>query len=153
MTELKEGQKAPFFEGTDQNGNKITLEDYKGKKLVLYFYPKDNTSGCTDEACNLRDHYRDLMDRGFAVVGVSPDSEKSHQKFAGKYDLPFPLIADTEKEILTAYGAWGEKKMYGKTFMGVLRTTFIINEEGVIEEVIKKVDTKNHTEQIYKLYE
>ncbi len=153
MKELKEGQKAPFFDGTDQSGNKIRLDDFKGKKLLLYFYPKDNTPGCTDEACNLRDNYKDLLAKGFVIIGVSPDSEKSHQKFAGKHDLPFPLIADTEKKILTDYGAWGEKKMYGKTFMGVLRTTFIINEEGMIEKIIKKVDTKKHTEQIYKLYE
>jgi len=152
MTELKEGHKAPFFEGTDQNGNKISLDDFTGKKLVLYFYPKDNTSGCTDEACNLRDNYNDLLSKGFAVVGISPDSDKSHQKFAGKHNLPFPLISDTDKKILSDYGAWGEKKMYGKTFMGVLRTTFIINEEGNIEKMVKKVDTKNHTEQIYKLY-
>lgn len=153
MTELKAGQKAPFFQGTDQNGNQISLDDYRGKKLVLYFYPKDNTPGCTNEACNLRDNYNELIDRGFAIVGVSPDSEKSHQKFAGKHNLPFPLIADTEKKIMSDYGAWGEKKMYGRTFMGVLRTTFIINEEGIIEEVIKKVDTKNHADQIYKMYE
>ena len=132
MKEIKEGQKAPFFDVTDQSGNKIRLDDFKGKKLVLYFYPKDNTPGCTDEACNLRDNYKDLLAKGFVVLGVSPDSEKSHQKFAGKHDLPFPLIADTEKKIMTVYGAWGEKKMYGKTFMGVLRTTFIINEEGII---------------------
>ncbi len=153
MTELKAGQKAPFFEGTDQNDNKISLDDFKGRKLVLYFYPKDNTPGCTDEACNLRDNYNDLIKKGFTVLGISPDSEKSHQKFASKHNLPFPLISDTEKKIMSDYGTWGEKKMYGKKFMGVLRTTFIINEEGIIEEVIKKVDTKKHTEQIYKLYE
>ncbi len=152
MTELKEGHKAPFFEGTDQNGDKISLDDFSGKKLVLYFYPKDNTPGCTDEACNLRDNYNDLLAKGFAVVGISPDSDKSHQKFAGKHNLPFPLISDTDKKILSDYGAWGEKKMYGKTFMGVIRTTFIINEEGNIEKIVKKVDTKNHTEQIYNLY-
>lgn len=153
MTELKAGQEAPFFQGKDQNGNEISLDDYRGKKLVLYFYPKDNTPGCTNEACNLRDNYDELIERGFAVVGISPDSEKSHQKFAGKHNLPFPLISDTEKKIMSDYGAWGSKKMYGKSFLGVLRTTFIINEEGIIEDVIKKVDTKNHAEQIYKLYE
>ncbi|MEE4214672.1 MAG: thioredoxin-dependent thiol peroxidase [Bacteroidales bacterium] len=152
MTELKAGQEAPFFQGKDQNGNKISLDDYRGKKLVLYFYPKDNTPGCTNEACNLRDNYDELIERGFAVVGISPDSEKSHQKFAGKHNLPFPLISDTEKKIMSDYGAWGNKKMYGRSFLGVLRTTFIINEEGIIEDVIKKVDTKNHAEQIYKLY-
>ncbi|HDZ41526.1 MAG TPA: thioredoxin-dependent thiol peroxidase [Bacteroidetes bacterium] len=153
MKEPEAGQKAPFFEGNDQNGNKISLDDYKGKKLVLYFYPKDNTPGCTDEACNLRDNYNDLIEKGFAVVGISPDSDKSHQKFADKHNLPFPLIADPGKKIMSEYGTWGEKKMYGKSFTGVLRTTFIINEEGNIEEVIKKVDTKKHAEQIYKLYE
>ncbi len=152
MTELKEGQKAPFFTGTDQNGNHVKLDDFKGKKLVLYFYPKDNTPGCTDEACNLRDNYTELLDKGFAVVGVSPDSDKSHINFAGRHNLPFPLISDTDKKILSDYGAWGEKKMYGKAFMGVLRTTFIIDEEGNIEKIIKKVDTKQHTDQIFKLY-
>jgi len=153
MTELKEGQKAPFFEGTDQSGNIIKLDDFKGKKLLLYFYPKDDTPGCTNEACNLRDNYKDLLAKGFSIVGVSPDSEKSHQKFAGKYDLPFPLIADPDKKIIKDYGVWGEKKLYGKTSMGLLRTTFIISEEGIIEKIIKKVDTKNHSLQIYKLYE
>lgn len=153
MAELKEGQSAPLFEGTDQDGKKIKLDDFKGKKVILYFYPKDNTPGCTNEACNLRDNYRDLLDKGFAIIGVSPDSQKSHQKFAGKFELPFPLIADTEKKILADYGAWGQKKMYGKSFMGVKRKTFIIDEEGKIEKIISKVDTKKHTEQIYKLYE
>jgi len=153
MTKLKEGQKAPFFEGTDQNGNKISLDDFKGRKLVLYFYPKDNTPGCTSEACSLRDNYSDMIDRGFAVVGVSADSEKSHLKFAEKYDLPFPLIADTEKKIMTDWGAFGEKKMYGKSFLGIIRTTFIVSEDGIIEKIIKKVDTKNHATQIFSLFE
>ncbi|MDZ7739567.1 MAG: thioredoxin-dependent thiol peroxidase [Bacteroidales bacterium] len=153
MTKLKEGQEAPFFEGTDQSGNTIRLDDFKGKKLVLYFYPKDNTPGCTKEACNLRDNYKDLLAKEFAIVGVSPDSVKSHQKFAGKYDLPFPLISDTDKKIMSDYGTWGEKKMFGKTSLNVLRTTFVIDEKGIIEKIIKKVDTKAHTEQIYKLYE
>ena len=153
MTKLKEGQKAPFFEGKDQNGNIITLNDFKGKKLVLYFYPKDNTPGCTSESCNLRDNYNDFIQKGFAVVGVSGDSEKSHMKFAEKYELPFPLLADTEKKIMTDYGTFGEKKMYGKTFLGVNRTTFIISEDGVIEKIIRKVDTKEHTGQIFSLYE
>ncbi len=152
MIQLKEGDKAPFFEGIDQDGKKISLNDFSGKKLVLYFYPKDNTSGCTAEACNLRDNYDDLLSKGFAVVGVSPDSEKSHKGFAGKYSLPFPLIADTEKKILTDYGVWGEKKMYGKTYFGVIRTTFIIDERGMIEKIISKVDTKGHTDQIYSMY-
>lgn len=153
MAKLEEGRKAPFFEGTDQSGNTIRLDDFKGKKLVLYFYPKDNTPGCTNEACNLRDNYKDLLAKDFAVAGVSPDSIQSHQKFAGKYDLPFPLISDPEKKIMSDYGVWGEKKMYGKSFLGVQRTTFIIDEEGIIEKIIKKVDTKEHTDQIYKLYE
>ncbi|MEZ4999663.1 MAG: thioredoxin-dependent thiol peroxidase [Bacteroidales bacterium] len=153
MTKLKEGQKAPFFEGKDQNGNIVKLDDFKGKKLVLYFYPKDNTPGCTSEACNLRDNYSEFIERGFAVIGVSGDSEKSHIKFAEKYDLPFPLIADTEKKIMTDYGTFGEKKMYGKTFLGINRTTFIISEDGIIEKIIKKVDTKEHTGQIFSLYE
>ena len=132
MTNLKVGDNAPVFKGIDQNGKEVLLENFKGKKLVLYFYPKDNTPGCTNEACNLRDNYDELTDKGFAVVGISPDSEKSHQKFAGKHNLPFPLISDTEKKIMSDYGAWGSKKMYGKSFLGVLRTTFIINEEGII---------------------
>ena len=152
MAQLKEGQKAPLFEGTDQDGNIIRLKDYTGKKVILYFYPKDNTPGCTKEACNLRDNYHELLNKGFAVLGVSPDTEKSHKGFAEKYTLPFPLIADTGKKIMSDYGAWGEKKMYGKTVTGVLRTTFIIDEKGIIEKVIRKVDTEAHTEQIFKLY-
>jgi len=152
MGHLKEGSKAPMFEGIDQNGNTIKLTDFAGKKLVLYFYPKDNTPGCTTEACNLRDNYDSFIKKGFAVVGVSPDSEKSHKGFAGKYSLPFPLIADTSTKILNDFGVWGEKKMYGKSYMGVLRTTFIIDEKGVIEKIIEKVDTADHTEQIFKMY-
>jgi thioredoxin-dependent peroxiredoxin len=141
-----------MFEGIDQNGNTIKLTDFAGKKLVLYFYPKDNTPGCTTEACNLRDNYDQFVKKGFAVVGVSPDSEKSHKGFAGKYSLPFPLIADTSTKIMNDYGVWGEKKMYGKSYMGVLRTTFIIDEKGLIEKIIEKVDTADHTEQIFKMY-
>jgi len=152
MIQLKEGSKAPLFEGIDQEGKKVKLSDFAGKKVILYFYPKDNTSGCTAEACNLRDNYDALLKKGFAVVGVSPDSEKSHKGFAGKYSLPFPLIADTEKKILTDYGVWGEKKMYGKSYMGVLRTTFIIDEKGIIDKIISKVDTGDHTNQIYSIY-
>jgi peroxiredoxin Q/BCP len=152
MAQLNEGQKAPFFEGTDQNGKTIKLSDFTGKKVILYFYPKDNTPGCTNEACNLRDNYKDLLDKGFIVIGVSPDTEKSHKGFAEKYSLPFPLIADSGKEIMTSYGAWGEKKMYGRTVTGVLRTTFIISEDGIIEKIIRKVDTAAHTGQIFKLY-
>ena len=153
MIIIKEGMNAPFFEGPDQSGKSVSLNDFKGKKLVLYFYPKDNTPGCTSEACNLRDNYDDLQRQGFAVVGVSPDSEKSHTKFAEKFRLPFPLISDSEKKILSDYGAYGEKKMYGRIFPGVLRTTVIIDEKGIIEKIIKKVDTKEHTSQIFKLYE
>jgi peroxiredoxin Q/BCP len=152
MVQLKEGMKAPEFKGIDQNGNKVTLDDFKGKKLILYFYPKDNTQGCTAEACNLRDNYDTLLKKGYAIVGVSPDTEKSHKGFAGKYSLPFPLLADTTKEILNNYGVWGEKKLYGKSYMGVIRTTFVIDENGIIEKIVTKVDTAGHTEQIFNLY-
>jgi peroxiredoxin Q/BCP len=152
MGHLKEGSKAPGFEGIDQNGKAIKLTDFTGKKLVLYFYPKDNTPGCTTEACNLRDNYDSLLSKGFAVVGVSPDNEKSHRGFTDKYSLPFPLIADISKKIMNDYGVWGEKKMYGKSYMGVLRTTFIIDEKGIIEKIIEQVNTAGHTEQIFKLY-
>ena len=152
MIQLKEGSKAPDFTGIDQNGNRITLDDFAGKKLILYFYPKDNTPGCTAEACNLRDNYETLLKKGYAIVGVSPDSEKSHKGFAGKYSLPFPLIADTTKEILNDYGVWGEKQMYGKSYFGVIRTTYVIDEKGIIEKIVTKVDTSGHTEQIFNLY-
>ncbi|MBW6480243.1 MAG: thioredoxin-dependent thiol peroxidase [Bacteroidales bacterium] len=148
MTTLKPGDKAPDFKGNDENGKEIKLADFKGNKLVIYFYPKDSTPGCTSQACNLRDNYDVLLSKGYKVVGVSADSEKSHQKFIEKYNLPFPLIADTEKEILNAFGVWGPKKFMGKTYDGIHRTTFVIDEKGVIEEVIDKVDTKNHTTQI-----
>ena len=152
MSALKEGMKAPLFEGIDQNGKLIKLTDQSGKKVILYFYSKDNTPGCTAEACNLRDNYDSLLKKGFSVIGVSADSEKSHKGFAEKYSLPFPLIADTSKKILNAYGVWGEKKLYGKTYMGVLRTTFVIDEKGFIELIIEKVNTADHTEQIFKMY-
>ncbi len=148
MTQLKEGEKAPYFEGMNQDGKKISLNDYKGKKLILYFYPKDNTSGCTAEACNLNDNYAELTSLGYEVVGVSPDSTASHLKFIAKYNRSFNLIADTEKKILEDYGVWAEKSMYGRKYMGVLRTTFIIDEEGIIQRIITKVDTKNHVNQI-----
>jgi len=153
MIQIKEGMKAPLFEGFDQNGRKIKLSDFIGKKVVLYFYPKDNTPGCTAEACNLRDNYDVLLKNGFAVIGVSMDSEKSHQGFASKYSLPFPLIADTSKKILNDYGVYREKKLYGRSFLGIVRTTFIIDEKGIIEKIISKVDTKNHSEQIFKMYQ
>jgi len=153
MIQLKEGMKAPMFEGIDQDGRTIKLSDFSGKKVVLYFYPKDNTPGCTAEACNLRDNHEVLLRKGFAVVGVSMDSEKSHKGFASKYSLPFPLIADTSRKILNDYGVYQEKKLYGKTFLGIVRTTFLIDEKGIIEKIISKVDTKNHSEQIFKIYQ
>ena len=150
MENLTEGTAAPAFEGLDQNGNKVSLSDYKGKKLILYFYPKDNTPGCTAEACDLSENYDYWLSKGFEIVGVSPDSSASHKKFIEKYGLKFKLIADTEKKILQDFGVWGEKMNYGKAYMGVIRTTFVINEKGVIDKIFKKVDTKNHTEQITK---
>lgn len=149
MTVLKEGDKAPIFNGKNQNGETINLADFKGKKVILYSYPKDNTPGCTAEACNLNENFDDLTNKGFVVIGISPDSEASHQRFITKHSLQFNLITDPEKEILQQYNAWGEKKLYGKTYMGVLRKTFIINEEGIIEKIIEKVKTKDHTNQIY----
>jgi peroxiredoxin Q/BCP len=150
MITLKAGDKAPNFEAKDQDGNTLKLSDYKGKKLVLYFYPKDNTPGCTAQACNLRDNYELLQKQGYEILGVSQDSEGSHQKFITKQSLPFSLIADEDHAVHEAYGTWGEKSMYGKKYMGTLRTTFVINEEGIIEEVIEKVKTKDHTNQIVK---
>jgi peroxiredoxin Q/BCP len=152
MIQLKEGIKAPVFEGIDQNGKTIRLSDFKGKKVVLYFYPKDNTTACTAEACNLQDNLDSFIKKGFVVIGVSPDNEKSHKGFAAKYSLKFSLIADTEKKILNDYGVWGEKKMYGRSFMGVIRTTFIIDEKGIIEKIIAKVETSKHSKQIFELY-
>ena len=145
---LKVGDKAPEFSGIDQDGNAIQLTDFKGKKVILYFYPKDNTPGCTAQACNLRDNYDALLEKGYVVIGISSDNEKSHKKFIEKLELPFPLIADTEKEIHNQFGTWGEKSMYGRKYMGTFRTTFVINEEGIIEEIIQKVKTKDHTNQI-----
>lgn len=148
MTHLKEGDNAPAISGLDQDNKERSWDEFKGKRTILFFYPKDNTPGCTAEACNLRDNYQGLMDQGFSVVGVSADSVKKHQNFVSKYELPFPLIADTERQVIEQYGVWGEKKMYGKTFEGIFRTTFVIDTAGKIEKVISKVDTKNHTEQI-----
>lgn len=144
------GTKAPYFEGVDENNNVIKLTDFEGKKLVLYFYPKDSTPGCTAEACDLRDNYNRFLALGYEVVGVSKDSQSSHKKFIEKYSLPFHLISDTETKILQDYEAWGEKKMYGKTSMGTLRTTYIIDEKGVIIEAIGKVKTKEHSKQLLK---
>ena len=147
---LKIGDKMPDFEVVDQDGKAVSSKYLIGKLSIIYFYPKDNTSGCTAEACSLRDNYQALMARGYNVVGVSKDSAASHRKFADKYDLPFTLLADTSTQMLQDFGAWGEKKMYGKTVMGTIRKTFIFDEEGILSEVIEKVDTKNHADQILK---
>ncbi len=148
MKTLEVGAPAPQFEGENQFGKQISLANYHGKKVILYFYPKDSTPGCTSEACDLNDNYAMWQAKGYEVIGVSPDSVASHLKFAEKYNLSFQLIADTERTILEAYGAWGEKKMYGKAYMGVLRKTFVINEKGIIEAIFEKVDTKAHSKQI-----
>ena len=145
---LTPGQPAPDFSAFDQNGNPITLQSLRGKKVALYFYPKDDTPGCTAQACNLRDHQAELSAKNIQVIGVSTDGAAAHQKFATKYDLPFPLLVDEEKTIVQAYGVWQEKKNYGKTYMGTVRTTFLIDENGVIERIIKKVDTKEHAAQL-----
>ncbi|WAC40768.1 thioredoxin-dependent thiol peroxidase [Pedobacter sp. SL55] len=151
MSTLQEGGKAPEFSAKDQNGNTVTLNQFKGKKVVLYFYPKDDTPGCTAEACDFRDNYQGLQAKGIEVLGVSVDDEKSHQKFINKHSLPFTLLADTDKQIVEAYGVWAEKNMYGKKYMGTNRATFVIDEEGNIAHIIKKVDTKNATAQVLEL--
>jgi len=151
MATLKEGDKAPEFTAKDQNGNAVSLADFKGKTVILYFYPKDDTPGCTAEACSFRDNYQSLLSKGYQVIGVSTDDEKSHKKFETKYSLPFPLIADEDKSIVEAYGVWAEKNMYGKKYMGTVRTTFIINGDGVISHVINKVDTQNSSQQVLDL--
>ena len=148
----KQGDKAPAFTGTDQNGKTHALKDYKGQKVVLYFYPQDDTETCTKEACNVRDNYALLKHKGIAVLGVSPDDEKSHKKFEKKYTLPFTLVADTEKKIVNDYGLWAEKKFMGRTYMGTLRTTFLINEAGKIDHIIDKVITDNHSAQIIETW-
>ena len=144
------GDKAPEVLGTDEQGREIKLSYFRGRKLVLYFYPKDSTPGCTNQACNLRDNYERMLSKGYAVVGVSVQDARSHQRFIEKYQLPFPLIADTEKTLVQQFGVWGEKKMAGRTYMGTLRTTFIINEEGIVEEIItpKQIKVKEHAAQI-----
>ncbi len=144
------GDKAPERLGSDENGKEILLSNYRGKKVILYFYPKDNTSGCTAEACSLRDHYNDLQSHGYEVIGVSTDSAASHRKFIDKHSLPFTLIADTDKELVQTMGVWGEKSMYGRSYMGTFRTTFIINEDGIIEQIFlpKQIKTRNHAEQL-----
>lgn len=147
---LKIGDKAPDFSVKDQSGKQVNLSDFKGKKVVLYFYPKDNTPGCTAEACNLRDNYSAFQKAGYEILGVSKDDEKSHQKFIDKFELPFTLLADTEKDIHEKYGTWVEKSMYGRKYMGTKRVTFVIDEDGKIEDIIEKVKTKEHTAQILK---
>ncbi len=144
------GKLAPAFTANNQNGTAVSLNNFAGKKLVLYFYPKDDTPGCTAEACSLRDNYESLIAQGYAIVGVSPDDEKKHTKFIAKYNLPFDLLADTDNTIALAYGVWVEKSMYGRKYMGIARTTFVINENGILEEIIEKVDTKNHAQQLLK---
>lgn len=145
---LKEGEKAPSFKAVDQDGKPITLGDFAGKKVILYFYPKDDTPGCTAEACNLRDNFDDLLEKGYRIVGVSADDHESHKKFRAKYKLPFPLIADPDMSIIKAYGVWGKKKFMGREYNGILRTTFIISENGDIEKILTKVKTKDHADQI-----
>ncbi len=144
------GKPAPAFTANNQNGTAVSLNNFVGKKLVLYFYPKDDTPGCTAEACSLRDNYESLITQGYAIVGVSPDDEKKHTKFIAKYNLPFDLLADTDNAIALAYGVWVEKSIYGRKYMGIARTTFVINENGILEEIIEKVDTKNHALQLLK---
>ena len=142
------GQPAPDFAAPDQDGNLVRLQDFRGRRVALYFYPKDDTPGCTAQACNLRDHRDELLAQNIQVIGVSIDGETSHQKFALKYELPFPLLADPDRKIVEAYGVWQEKKNYGKTYLGTVRTTFLIDAEGVIEKIIKRPDTKNHAAQL-----
>ena len=150
MSTLTIGNPAPNFSGINQNEIPVSLNQYKGKKLVLYFYPKDDTPGCTAESCDLRDNYQRFIEAGYEVLGVSPDTAAKHQKFIAKYELPFDLIADTDHSVAEAFGVWVEKSMYGKKYMGIARTTFIINESGLIEDIIEKVNTKAHTTQILK---
>ncbi len=148
MTTLKAGDKAPNFSQKDEQGNTINLNDYKGKKLVVFFYPKANTPTCTTEACNLRDNYKNLTDKGYAILGVSADSQKKQSNFKKKYNFPYPLLADEDKSVINAFGVWGEKKFMGRTFDGIHRVTFVIDEKGVIEKVIDDVKAKKHTEQV-----
>jgi len=153
MIEVKEGSKAPAFSGFDQNGNRVSLKDYLGKKIILYFYPHDDTPGCTAQACNLKDNYTQLLNKGFIVVGISTDNIRSHKKFEQKYNLPFILVADEGQKIVDKYGVWGEKKFMGRTFVGTHRTTFLIDEKGRIKKIIRKPDTKNQTQQVLEAWE
>ena len=152
MTHLQEGDKAPVFTGKDQDGKKVSLSDYKGKKVVLYFYPEDDTPTCTVQACNLRDNHALLKKAGFAILGISPDEEKKHKKFEGKYDLPFTLVADPGHIIIDKYGVWGEKLLYGRRYMGLHRTTFLIDEKGIIRKIFLKPKSKQHAEEILKAW-
>jgi peroxiredoxin Q/BCP len=149
-THLQEGDKAPAFTGSNEAGEKVSLHHFKGQKVVLYFYPQDDTPTCTVQACNLRDHYADLQREGYKVIGISPDDAQSHQKFKTKYKLPFTLIADADHKIIDAYGVWGEKNLYGRKYMGLHRTTFVINEKGIIEKILRKPRSKVHAEEILK---
>ena len=153
MTSVKTGEQAPAFTAQDQTGNTISLGDYKGKKLVLYFYPEDDTPTCTDQACNLRDNYSMLAEQGFSILGVSPDTVEKHAKFADKFSLPFPLLADPEHKIINAYGVWGEKNLYGRKYDGLHRTTVLIDEEGVIRKIFLKPKSREHAEEIIKAWE
>lgn len=145
---LSIGDTAPEFTSTDQNGDTVRLSNYRGRRVALYFYPKDNTPGCTAQACSLRDSYSDLQAAGYEVLGVSTDSQASHRTFADKYELPFRLLADTDRQLVEAYGVWQEKSNYGRTYMGIVRTTFVIDEQGIITDIIGKIDTKNHAKQL-----
>ena len=153
MTSVTEGSKAPSFKGKDQNGKPVSLADYKGKKVVLYFYPEDDTPTCTVQACNLRDNFGLLKSKGFVVLGVSPDEEKKHKKFEAKYQLPFTLIADPDHTIIDKYGVWGEKQLYGRTYMGLHRTTFLIDQKGIIKKIFLKPKSKQHTEEILNAWQ
>ena len=153
MTSLNEGDKAPLFKSKDQNGKPISLADFRGNKVVLYFYPEDDTPTCTIQACNLRDNYSLLTKKRLVVLGVSPDDEKKHKKFEKKFDLPFTLIADPDKKIIDKYGVWGEKSLYGRNYMGLHRTTFLIDENGIIKKIFRKPKSKIHTEEIVKAWE
>ena len=153
MTHLTEGKKAPVFKSKDQNGNAVSLAGYKGQKIVLYFYPEDDTPTCTIQACNLRDNFSLLKKHGFVVLGVSPDEEKKHKKFETKYDLPFTLIADADHTIIDKYGVWGPKQLYGRTYMGLHRTTFLIDEKGIVKKIFLKPKSKQHAEEILKAWQ
>ncbi len=153
MTKLKEGSKAPEFRGMDQQGKMVSLSDYRGKNVVLYFYPEDDTQTCTIQACNLRDNYSLLKRKGFAVLGLSPDTVKSHQKFEKKYNLPFTLISDPDHKIIDDYGVWGEKELFGRRYMGLIRTTFLIDEKGIIRKIFSKPKNKSHAEEIIQSWE